>query len=144
MAISETTLKATILISKQNTAGDDLGCQIEAVVVNPVSDWSLFAEKTRELLTVREVGVIFGNWTSVSRKSVLPLINEVNKVPRTPAKQEQEPQPTNRRSQPSIQHLQRSVSRYSPFGHGIRLTAHHKQRYRSELPFPQLHAFWPF
>ncbi len=80
MAISETTLKDTMLmlIEKQNEAGGVLGCQIEAVVVDPASDWPLFAEKARELLTVHEVDVIFGNWTSVSRKSVLPVIEELN------------------------------------------------------------------
>ncbi len=80
MAISETTLKDTMLtlIEKQNAAGGLLGCEIEAVVVDPASDWPLFAEKARELLTVHEVDVIFGNWTSVSRKSVLPVIEELN------------------------------------------------------------------
>ncbi len=80
MAISETTLKDTMLmlIEKQNAAGGVLGCQIEPVVVDPASDWPLFAEKARELLTVNDVDVIFGNWTSVSRKSVLPVIEELN------------------------------------------------------------------
>jgi urea transport system substrate-binding protein len=80
MAISETTLKDTMLmlIEQQNAAGGLLGCQIEPVVVDPASDWPLFAEKARELLTVHEVDVIFGNWTSVSRKSVLPVIEELN------------------------------------------------------------------
>ncbi|MEX0339552.1 MAG: urea ABC transporter substrate-binding protein [Arenibacterium sp.] len=80
MAISETTLKDTMemLIEQQNAAGGVLGCEIEAVVVDPASDWPLFAEKARELLTVHEVDVIFGNWTSVSRKSVLPVIEELN------------------------------------------------------------------
>ncbi|MEM9797308.1 MAG: urea ABC transporter substrate-binding protein [Pseudomonadota bacterium] len=80
MAISETTLKDTMemLIEQQNADGGLLGCQIEAVVVDPASDWPLFAEKARELLTVHEVDVIFGNWTSVSRKSVLPVIEELN------------------------------------------------------------------
>ena len=80
MAISETTLKDTMLtlIDQQNAKGGVLGCQLEAVVVDPASDWPLFAEKARELLTVQEVDVIFGNWTSVSRKSVLPVIEELN------------------------------------------------------------------
>ena len=80
MAISETTLKDTMemLIEQQNEAGGVLGCQLEAVVVDPASDWPLFAEKARELLTVHDVDVIFGNWTSVSRKSVLPVIEELN------------------------------------------------------------------
>ncbi|WP_171133412.1 MULTISPECIES: urea ABC transporter substrate-binding protein [unclassified Ruegeria] len=80
MAISETTLKDTMemLVEQQNEAGGLLGCELEAVVVDPASDWPLFAEKARELLTVHEVDVIFGNWTSVSRKSVLPVIEELN------------------------------------------------------------------
>ncbi|MEM7733574.1 MAG: urea ABC transporter substrate-binding protein [Pseudomonadota bacterium] len=80
MAISETTLKDTMemLVEQQNEKGGVLDCQLEAVVVDPASDWPLFAEKARELLTVHEVDVIFGNWTSVSRKSVLPVIEELN------------------------------------------------------------------
>ncbi len=80
MAISETTLKDTMemLIDQQNANGGLLDCQLEAVVVDPASDWPLFAEKARELLTVQNVDVIFGNWTSVSRKSVLPVIEELN------------------------------------------------------------------
>jgi urea transport system substrate-binding protein len=80
MAISETTLKDTMemLIDLQNEKGGVLGCEIEAVVVDPASDWPLFAEKARELLTVHEVDVIFGSWTSVSRKAVLPVLEELN------------------------------------------------------------------
>ena len=80
MAISETTLKDTMLmlIEEQNAKGGVLGKQLEAVVVDPASDWPLFAEKARELLTVSEVDVMFGCWTSVSRKSVLPVIEELN------------------------------------------------------------------
>jgi len=80
MAISETTLKDTMLmlVEQQNKKGGLLGCDIEPVVVDPASDWPLFAEKARELLTVHDVDVIFGNWTSVSRKSVLPVIEELN------------------------------------------------------------------
>lgn len=80
MAISETTLKDTVLmlIDAQNKKGGVLGKQLEAVVVDPASDWPLFAEKARELLTVDKVDVMFGCWTSVSRKSVLPVIEELN------------------------------------------------------------------
>ncbi|MFY0620089.1 MAG: urea ABC transporter substrate-binding protein [Pelagimonas sp.] len=80
MAISETTLKDTMLmlIDQQNAKGGVLGCQLEAAVVDPASDWPLFAEKARELLSVHNADVIFGNWTSVSRKSVLPVIEELN------------------------------------------------------------------
>ncbi|MFN7223854.1 MAG: urea ABC transporter substrate-binding protein [Paracoccaceae bacterium] len=80
MAISETTLKDTMLmlIEDQNAKGGLLGKKLEAVVVDPASDWPLFAEKARELLTVSNVDVMFGCWTSVSRKSVLPVIEELN------------------------------------------------------------------
>jgi len=80
MAISETTLKDTMLmlIDQQNEKGGVLGKKLEPVVVDPASDWPLFAEKARELLTVHKVDVIFGNWTSVSRKSVLPVLEELN------------------------------------------------------------------
>jgi urea transport system substrate-binding protein len=80
MAISETTLKDTMLmlIEQQNAKGGLLGKKLEAVVVDPASDWPLFAEKARELLTVQNVACMFGCWTSVSRKSVLPVIEELN------------------------------------------------------------------
>jgi urea transport system substrate-binding protein len=80
MAISETTLKDTVLmlVDEQNKKGGLLGKQLEAVVVDPASDWPLFAEKARELLTQDKVAVVFGCWTSVSRKSVLPVFEELN------------------------------------------------------------------
>ncbi|SOC04841.1 urea ABC transporter substrate-binding protein [Rhodobacter maris] len=80
MAISETTLKDTVLmlIDEQNAKGGVLGKKLEAVVVDPASDWPLFAEKARELISVDKVDVIFGCWTSVSRKSVLPVLEELN------------------------------------------------------------------
>mgnify|MGYP000007868209 CR=1 FL=1 len=80
MAISETTLKDTVLmlIEEQNKKGGLLGKKLEAVVVDPASNWPLFAEKTKELLEKDKVDVIFGCWTSVSRKSVLPVIEELN------------------------------------------------------------------
>ncbi len=80
MAISESTLKDTVemLIEQQNEAGGLLGRQLEAVVVDPASNWPLFAERARELLAQEEVDVIFGNWTSVSRKAVLPVVEELN------------------------------------------------------------------
>lgn len=80
MAISETTLKDTVLmmVEQQNAKGGVLGKQIEAVVVDPASDWPLFAEKARELISDQGVDAIFGCWTSVSRKSVLPVIEELN------------------------------------------------------------------
>jgi len=80
MAISETTLKDTVLmmIEEQNKKGGLLGKKLEAVVVDPASNWPLFAEKARELLEKDKVDVIFGSWTSVSRKSVLPVVEELN------------------------------------------------------------------
>ena len=80
MAISETTLKDTVLmlIEQQNAKGGVLGKQLEPVVVDPASDWPIFAERTRELLSQEEVAVIFGCWTSVSRKAVLPVLEELN------------------------------------------------------------------
>ncbi|MEI6543839.1 MAG: urea ABC transporter substrate-binding protein [Methylococcales bacterium] len=80
MAISETTLKDTMLmlIDEQNKKGGLLGKKLEAVVVDPASNWPLFAEKARELITKDKVAAIFGCWTSVSRKSVLPVIEELN------------------------------------------------------------------
>lgn len=80
MAISETTLKDTVLmmIEDQNAKGGLLGKKLEAVVVDPASNWPLFAEKTKELISQKGVDVIFGCWTSVSRKSVLPVIEELN------------------------------------------------------------------
>ena len=80
MAISETTLKDTMLmlIDEQNKQGGLLGKKLEAVVVDPASDWPLFAEKARELLAKDKVAATFGCWTSVSRKSVLPVFEELN------------------------------------------------------------------
>ena len=82
MAISETTLKDTILylVDEQNKKGGVLGKKIEAVVVDPASNWPLFAEKARELITKDKVVATFGCWTSVSRKSVLPVFEELNSV----------------------------------------------------------------
>jgi urea transport system substrate-binding protein len=82
MAISETTLKDTMLflIDEQNKKGGLLGKQLEAVVVDPASDWPLFAEKARELISVNNVAAVFGCWTSVSRKSVLPVFKELNSI----------------------------------------------------------------
>ena len=82
MAISETTLKDVMLmlIQEQNKRGGVLGKMLEPVVVDPASDWPLFAEKARELIEVHDVSVVFGNWTSVSRKSVLPVFEELNNI----------------------------------------------------------------
>ncbi|MBC54785.1 MAG: urea ABC transporter substrate-binding protein [Gammaproteobacteria bacterium] len=80
MAISETTLKDTVLmmVEQQNAKGGVLGRPLEAVVVDPASDWPLFAERTRQLLSQDNVDVIFGAWTSVSRKAMLPVLEELN------------------------------------------------------------------
>jgi urea transport system substrate-binding protein len=80
MAISETALRDTVLmmVEHQNSKGGLLGRRLEAVVVDPASNWPLFAEKARELLQVHKVDVTFGCWTSVSRKSVLPVFEELN------------------------------------------------------------------
>lgn len=82
MAISETTLKDTVLmlVDEQNKKGGVLGKKLEAVVVDPASDWPLFAEKARELVQKEKVSAIFGCWTSVSRKSVLPVVEELNSI----------------------------------------------------------------
>jgi urea transport system substrate-binding protein len=82
MAISETTLKDTMLmlIDDQNKKGGLLGKKLEAVVVDPASNWPLFAEKARDLIQNQKVDVVFGCWTSVSRKSVLPVFEELNSL----------------------------------------------------------------
>jgi len=82
MAISETTLKDVMLmlIDEQNKKGGLLGKKLEAVVVDPASNWPLFAEKARQLITVDKVAAVFGCWTSVSRKSVLPVFEETGGI----------------------------------------------------------------
>jgi urea transport system substrate-binding protein len=80
MAISETVLKDTVLmtIDEINAKGGVMGKKLEAVVVDPASNWPLFAEKAKQLITQDKVAVVFGCWTSVSRKSVLPVFEENN------------------------------------------------------------------
>ena len=82
MAISETVLKDTVLmtIAEINAKGGVLGKQLVAVVVDPASNWPLFAEKARQLIAQDKVAVTFGCWTSVSRKSVLPVYEELNSL----------------------------------------------------------------
>jgi urea transport system substrate-binding protein len=82
MAISETTLKDVMLmlIKEQNDKGGLLGKKLEPVVVDPASDWPTFAEKARELISQDHVAVVFGCWTSASRKSVLPVFKELNSI----------------------------------------------------------------
>ena len=80
MALSESVLKDTVLmlIADQNRKGGLLGRKLEPIVVDPASDWDVFAEKARELLTKEKVAVVFGCWTSASRKSVLPIFEQLN------------------------------------------------------------------
>jgi len=82
MAISETVLKDTVLmaIDEINAKGGVLGKKLEPVVVDPASNWPLFAEKARQLIGTDKVVVTFGCWTSVSRKSVLPVYEELNSL----------------------------------------------------------------
>src|SRR6202165_6008658 len=82
MAISETTLKDVMLmlIDQQNKKGGVLARKLEPVVVDPASNWPLFAEKARELISKDKVAVVFGCWTSVSRKSVLPVFRELKSI----------------------------------------------------------------
>ncbi|MDQ0457143.1 urea ABC transporter substrate-binding protein [Rhizobium paknamense] len=82
MAISETTLKDAMLmlIDEQNKKGGVLGKKLEPVVVDPASNWPLFAEKARELISKDKVAAVFGCWTSVSRKSVLPVFKELDSI----------------------------------------------------------------
>ena len=97
MAISETALRDTVLmmVEQQNSAGGILGRRLEAVVVDPASNWPLFAEKARELLSLARVDVTFGCWTSVSRKSVLPVFEELNGLLFYPVQYEGEEQSRN-------------------------------------------------
>ena len=82
MAISETVLKDTVLmaIDEINAKGGLLGKKLEPVVVDPASNWPLFAEKAKQLITQDKVAAVFGCWTSVSRKSVLPVFEELNSL----------------------------------------------------------------
>ena len=78
IAISEVSLRDAVLMAVEeiNKSGGVLGRQIEPVIVDPASDWDLFAEKAKELLLEHKVSSVFGCWTSVSRKSVLPVFEE--------------------------------------------------------------------
>ena len=97
MAISETSLKDVVLmaVDELNAAGGVLGKQVEAVVVDPASDWPLFNEKAKELITKEKVAVTFGCWTSVSRKSCLPVFEEYNQLLFYPVQYEGEEQSLN-------------------------------------------------
>jgi urea transport system substrate-binding protein len=80
MALSEGVLKDTVLmlIQDQNAKGGLLGRKLEPIVADPASDWAFYAEKARDLLTKGNVAVVFGCWTSASRKSVLPVFEQLN------------------------------------------------------------------
>ncbi|MCE2395475.1 urea ABC transporter substrate-binding protein [Candidatus Poribacteria bacterium] len=97
MAISETSLKDVVLMAVEeiNAAGGVMGKQIKPVIVDPASDWDLFAEKAKDLIVKEEVAVVFGCWTSVSRKSVLPVFEEHNSLLFYPVQYEGEEQSLN-------------------------------------------------
>ena len=97
MAISETSLRDVVLMAVEeiNSAGGVLGKQIEPVAVDPASDWDLFAEKAKDLINSDQVAVTFGCWTSVSRKSVLPVFEEYNSLLFYPVQYEGEEQSLN-------------------------------------------------
>ena len=97
MAISETSLKDVVLMAAEeiNAKGGVLGKKIDPVVVDPASDWDLFAEKAKDLITKEEVAVTFGCWTSVSRKSVLPVFEDYNELLFYPVQYEGEEQSLN-------------------------------------------------
>ena len=97
MAISETSLKDVVMMAVKeiNDAGGVLGEKVEAVVVDPASDWPLFAEKAKQLITEDKVAVTFGCWTSVSRKSCLPVFEENNALLFYPVQYEGEEQSLN-------------------------------------------------
>ena len=96
MAISETILKDLMLmqVAELNANGGLLGRKVEPVVVDPASNWPLFAEKARELISKDKVAAVFGCWTSVSRKSVLPVFEELNGLLFYPLEYEGEERPT--------------------------------------------------
>ncbi len=146
MAISETTLKDVVLmlIDEQNKKGGLLGKKLEAVVVDPASNWPLFAEKARELISKDKVAVVFGCWTSVSRKSVLPVFKELNNLLFYPVQYEGEESERNviyTGAAPNQQAIpagrlsggpgRRQCEALGAGRHRLRLSAHHQQDPRS-------------
>ncbi len=140
MAISETTLKDVMLmlIEEQNKKGGLLGKKLEAVVVDPASNWPLFAEKARELISKDKVAAVFGCWTSVSRKSVLPVFKELNSILFYPVQYEGEESERNvfytgAASEPAgdpggrLSREGREGAALGPRRHRLRLSAHHQQ-----------------
>ncbi len=146
MAISETTLKDVMLmlIEEQNKKGGVLGKKLEAVVVDPASNWPLFAEKARELITKDKVSVVFGCWTSVSRKSVLAGVQGAQQHPVLPRAirrrgeraqrvlHRRRPQPAGDpgRRLPDVEGRRRGQA-LGARRHRLRLSAHHQQDPRS-------------
>ena len=165
MAISETTLKDTILmmIDEQNKKGGLLGKKLEAVVVDPASNWPLFAEKAAQLLEKDKVAVVFGCWTSVSRKSVLPVFEKNNGLLFYPVQYEGEESSKNviytgaapnQQAIPAVDYLMKDVGREAVGArrHRLRLSAHDEQDPRGLPPvqgrdagghLDQLHAVRP-
>ncbi len=142
MAISETTLKDVMLmlIAEQNKKGGLLGKKLEPVVVDPASNWPLFAEKARELISKDKVAVVFGCWTSVSRKSVLPVFKELELDPVLPGavrgRGKRAQRVLHRRRAEPAGHPRRRLSdeqgrrQREALGagrHRLRLSAHHQQ-----------------
>ena len=128
------------LIDEQNKKGGVLGKKLEAVVVDPASNWPLFAEKARELISKDKVAVVFGCWTSVSRKSVLPVFKELNSILFYPVQYEGEESERNvfytgaapnQQAIPAVDYLMSkdggSREALGARGHRLRLSAHHQQ-----------------
>jgi len=139
MAISETSLKdvALMTIEEINAKGGVLGKKLEPVVVDPASNWPLFAEKARQLLTQDKVAAVFGCWTSVSRKSVLPVFEELNGLLFYPVQYEGEElsqnvfytgAAPNQQAIPAVEYLMSKegggAKRFFPARHRLRLPAH--------------------
>ena len=139
MAISETSLRDVVLmaVGEINKAGGVLGKQIEPVVVDPASDWPLFAEKAKELINTDHVAVTFGCWTSVSRKSVLPVFEEYNQLLFYPVQYEGEEQSLNvfytgaapnQQLIPAAEYMMDAgLDEVLSAGHRLRLPAHRQQ-----------------
>jgi urea transport system substrate-binding protein len=136
MAISESVLNDTVLmlIEDQNKKGGLLGRKLEPIIVDPASDWDVFAVKARELLTKEKVAVVFGCWTSASRKSVLPIFEQLNGLLFYPVQYEGEESSRNifytgaapnQQAIPAVRYLtSRRCSQMGPARHRLRLSAH--------------------
>ena len=142
MAISETSLKdvALMTIEEINKSGGVMGRQLEPVVVDPASNWPLFAEKARQLLSQDKVAVVFGCWTSVSRKSVLPVFEELNGLLFYPVQYEGEEMQKNvfytgaapnQQAIPAVEYLMSKegggAKRFFPAGNRLRLSPNDQQ-----------------